>query len=76
MKYMGIKIPISNILRVEYKPANGALATGMLQFYIKGQPEKRATILNIANCPNAINFNNQYDAKAAEIKNYLDKRIS
>lgn len=76
VNYLMFNVPIHQIERVEYKPAGGFLANGILQFFVKGEPEKRAAMTNIAYAPNAINFKKKYNDVAAQIKQYMDSHIN
>ena len=72
---MEFTVPIDQIQSVYYKPANGILATGLLQVFVKGEKEKPASMLNVAFLPNAFNFYRKNNSMASEIKSYLDSRI-
>ncbi len=74
--YLDFNVTFDQISKVEYKPANGVLATGRIQFYLKNEPEKRATQFDIGYRDDVLNFNNKYNSKALEIKKYVDSRIS
>ena len=71
-KYMTFHVPIDQIAAVEYKPAGGFLANGILQFHVKGQPEQHAGMVKLPYASNAINFKKKHNDVAAQIKQYMD----
>ena len=74
-EYFDFNVMIDQITKVEYKPAKGVLATGIIQFYLKNKPTKPATQFNIAYRADAVNFNNKYNDIALQIKQYIDRYI-
>lgn len=74
-RYLDFNVMYNQILKVEYKPAKGVLATGRIQFYLKNEPEKRATQFDIGYRADVLNFNSKQNDIVLKIKKYVDSKI-
>lgn len=71
-KYLERSIPLSDIKRVDVKPAGGFLSTGYIQFVVKDEKERKGGFLSEQFRDYCLHFSRKYNDVAQTMKEYVE----
>ena len=71
--YFERSIPLSDIIRVDIKPAQSVLSTGRIQFIVKDGKKGKVGFLTEQFRDDCMNFSRKYNETAQTMKEYIEQ---